>query len=45
MERLALEIGVIIVVYLMGYRFGFKACFDYLKEEIKKEKGNENKTI
>ena len=45
MERLAIEIGVIVVVYLLGYRFGFKTCFDYLKEEIKKEKENENKTI
>lgn len=40
MERLMLEIGVIIVVFLAGYRMGFKACFDYLQEELKNHMDN-----
>ncbi len=39
MERLAIEIGVIIVVFLAGYRIGFKACYDYLMEELKGKRG------
>lgn len=35
MERLAIEIGVIIVVFIIGYWSGFRACFDYLMEEVK----------
>ncbi len=34
--RLAIEISVIIVVFLIGYRSGFKACYDYLSEEVQK---------
>ena len=37
MERLAIEIGVIIVVFIMGYWMGFKACFDFLDEEVHKK--------
>lgn len=37
MERLAIEIGVIIIVYVLGYWMGYKACFDYLKEEVQKK--------
>lgn len=33
--RLAIEIGVVIVVFLIGYRSGFVACYDYLMEELK----------
>ena len=36
MERLVFEFGAIIIVYLLGYWMGFRACFDYLKEEINK---------
>lgn len=36
MERLAIEIGVIIVVYLLSYRLGFSAGVEYLTEEVKK---------
>lgn len=32
MERLVIEIGVVIVVYVAGYKMGFKACYEYLKE-------------
>lgn len=35
MERIAIEIGVIIVVFIIGYWSGFRACFDYLMEEVK----------
>lgn len=38
MIRIALEIGVIIVVFLIGYRMGFHACYEYLMEELKKHK-------
>lgn len=36
MERLAIEIGVVIIVYVLGYWMGYKACFDYLREELAK---------
>ena len=36
MERLVLEIGLIIVAFLLGYWMGFRACFDYLRDELKK---------
>ena len=35
--ELALEIGVIIVVFLIGYWLGFRACFDYLVEELQRK--------
>lgn len=38
MERLAIEIGVIIIVYVLGYWMGYRACFDYLMEELKKHR-------
>ena len=37
MERLAIEVGVVIVVFLIGYKIGFNACFEYLSGEIEKE--------
>jgi hypothetical protein len=40
MERVAIEIGVIIIIYLIGYRMGFRACYDYLMEELKSHKNN-----
>lgn len=43
MERIALEIGIIIIVYLIGYRMGFIACFDYLSEEMTKKNEQEYK--
>ena len=42
MERLALEIAIIIIVYVIGYRMGFVACFRYLEEELK-NKHEENR--
>ena len=36
MERIILDIGIVIVVFLIGYWMGFRACFDYLQEELKK---------
>ena len=36
--ELALEIGVIIVVFLIGYRMGFHACFEYLMTELENKK-------
>ena len=38
MERVAIEIGIIIVIYLIGYRMGFRACYNYLKEKLDEEK-------
>lgn len=40
MERLAIEVGVVIVVFLIGYKMGFRACFDYLMEELKNHRNN-----
>lgn len=39
--RLAIEIGVIIVVFLIGYRSGFMACYDYLMEELRNQDKND----
>ena len=38
MERLMIEGIMIIFVFVLGYWMGFKACFDYLMEEVKKFK-------
>lgn len=38
MDRLAIEIGVTIVVFAIGYWMGFHACYEYLMEEQKKHK-------
>ena len=35
MDRLAIEIGVAIVVFAIGYWMGFHACYEYLMEELK----------
>lgn len=37
MERLILEIGIVIIAFLIGYWMGFRACFGYLYEEIQKK--------
>lgn len=36
MERIILEIALVIVAFMIGYWAGFRACFDYLQEELKK---------
>lgn len=38
MERLAIEIGVILLALIVGYRMGFIACFEYLNEEMRKHR-------
>lgn len=38
MERLIIEIGVVIVVFILGYWMGFRACFDYLMQELNEHK-------
>ena len=38
MDRLAIEIGVAIVVFAIGYWMGFHACYEYLMEELKNHK-------
>lgn len=40
--RLAIEIGVIIVVFLIGYRMGFKACYDFLMEQLENQDKSDN---
>lgn len=37
--RLAFEIALIIICYVAGYFIGWKQCFEYLMEEIKKRIG------
>lgn len=36
MERIILDIALVIVAFMIGYWSGFRACFDYLQEELKK---------
>lgn len=36
--RLALEISIIIIVYLIGYKTGQRNCYDYLIEQLKNYK-------
>lgn len=38
MERLAIEITVVIFTYFIGYRLGFHACFKFLMDELQKHK-------
>ena len=38
MGQLALTIGIIIVVFILGYWMGFRACFEYLTEELENYK-------
>ena len=38
MQRIALEIAIVIFVYVLGYWMGFRACYDYLMDELKKHK-------
>lgn len=38
MERILIDIGLVIVALGMGYWMGFKACFDYLMEEVKEHR-------
>ena len=34
---LALTVGGILLVFLIGYWLGFRACFDYLVEELERK--------
>lgn len=38
MERLAIEIGAALMLFLIGYKAGFHACYEYLMEELKNHK-------
>lgn len=38
MGRLMVELAVVIFVFILGYWMGFKACFDYLMEEVKEHR-------
>lgn len=40
MLRVAFDISVIVVVYLAGYRMGYKACFEFLQDELRKWREN-----
>lgn len=42
MERFIIDIAIIFVVYIAGYKMGYKACFDYIKEEFRKHKEKNN---
>ena len=41
MGRVAIEIGIVFVVYLIGYKMGFAACFDYLSAKLDEKKTQE----
>ena len=38
MDRLMIEISIVIIVFAIGYRMGFHACYKYLMEELKNHK-------
>ena len=35
MERIIIDMGLVMVALGMGYWMGFRACFDYLMQELK----------
>ena len=42
MARIAFDIAIIWAVYLIGYKMGYKACFRYWVNELKKFKEKYN---
>ena len=38
MERLVIDISFVIISLGIGYLIGYKACFDYLREELENYK-------
>ena len=40
MEKAALIIAVIYIVFVGGYRLGYKHCFEYLMEAVKRQREN-----
>ncbi len=42
MERIVIDFALVIVAIGLGYLMGFRACFDYLDEEIQKYKEEDN---
>lgn len=38
MERIIIDIALVILAIGMGYWMGFRACFDYLMEELNEHK-------
>lgn len=38
MERIIIDMGIVIVALGMGYWMGFHACYEYLMEELKNHK-------
>ena len=38
MERLIIDIALIVVAIGFGYLAGYRACFDYLMEEVKEHR-------
>ena len=38
MERILIDIGLVMVALGMGYWMGFRACFDYLMTELENDK-------
>lgn len=42
MERIVIDFALVIVAIGLGYLMGFRACFDYLDEEIKRRQDENN---
>ena len=40
-ERILIDTTLVFVALGMGYWIGFRACYDYLSEEVKKARQNE----
>ena len=38
MERIIIDMGLVMVALGMGYWMGFRACFDYLMQELNEHK-------
>lgn len=38
MVKMMVEIAVVIFVFVLGYWMGFRACFDYLMQELNEHK-------
>ena len=42
MEKVIIQIFAVIVIFTIGYRMGFIACFKYLENELKEHKNEQS---
>lgn len=41
MEKVIIQVFAVIVIFIIGYRMGFIACFKYLEGELKKRQNEQ----